>query len=67
MRECFGGEVNYIFRDTLSLSLSPAAEVVSVHQACPSLSPRPVGGVRKRGRWVCGGCSGRARGRRGGG
>ena len=31
MRECFGGEVNYIFRDTLSLLLSSAAKVVQVH------------------------------------
>ena len=43
MRECFGAEVNYIFRDMLSLSLSPAAKVVGVHQAGPSLLPRPVG------------------------
>ena len=49
MRECFGGETNYIFRDILSLSLSPAAEVVRVYQAFG----RGLWGVCVRGRGGC--------------
>ena len=49
MRAGFGGYVNYIFRDTLSLSLSPAAKVVRVHQVLLSQLPIEAWGACEEG------------------